>query len=83
MKIALTIALAAILAGCNTIRPVQVDPVQPPERTPPAEALVSCQKPDQLEDNSFGAVVRKLTQTVSLLNECESKRKELQDFLER
>lgn len=82
MKIAIALTCLA-LVSCTTVRPVTVEPVKPPERVPPAEALVACQKPAKLDDKSFGAVVRKLSETVSLLDQCESKRKELQGFIER
>jgi hypothetical protein len=74
--------LVIFLAGCAGRKALVVEtaPVQPPQRTPPAEALVVCERPGALEDKSFGGVVRKLSQALSLLTECESKRKQLAEF---
>lgn len=80
---ALALVALATLAGCTTVRPIDTAPVLPPERTPPAEAMVACQQPEPMEDNSFGSVVRKLTEALGLLEQCSSKQKELKEFLER
>jgi len=78
----MVVLLCLMMAGCATQKGVvqQPAPVEPPQRTPPAEALVVCERPGALEDASFGSVVRKLSQALSLLVECESKRKQLADF---
>lgn len=83
MKTFLCVLLVCLLAGCKTA-PVVVDraPVDPPRPTPPAEALVPCARPGGLEDQSFGAVVRKLSEVLGLLDECASKHQELKDFVE-
>lgn len=81
MKAFAALVLVCLLAGCKTA-PVVVDraPVEPAKPTPPAEALVPCARPGGLEDQSFGAVVRKLSEVLGLLDECASKHQELSDF---
>lgn len=82
-NLALVATLAAVLAGCQS-RPVVVEDralVEPPRPLPAAEALVPCAKPSGLEDKSFGAVVRKLSEVLGLLDECSSKHKELKEFV--
>lgn len=87
-NILLGILLAVVVwapSGCasKTARPVQVsaEAVEPPPRAQPAESMVECRKPGQLEDGSFGAVVRKLSEAIGLLDECASKQKHLSDWI--
>lgn len=83
MKTLSVVVVALLCASCTTapVRVQSVEPVEPPEHLPSAEALVECQRPGPLEDRSFGAVVRKLSETLGLLDECESKRAELGEFI--
>ena len=76
------LVLGLLAGGCATTgeKVVSIQPVQPAEAKPPAEALVSCVKPGKLEDQSFGAVVRKLSEALGLLDECASKHEQLKRF---
>lgn len=73
-------ALALTLSGCSTLpsadRPAIV-------RQPPAAAMVPCQAPSPLTDDSLGALARKLLETAQSFWECESRRAELADFIKR
>lgn len=82
MKTLSVVVVALLCASCTTapVRVQSVEPVKPPDHLPSAEALVECQRPGPLEDNSFGAVVRKLSETLGLLDECASKHQELSEF---
>ena len=79
-----TIFAGVGLAGCKTAPIVKdVSPVEPVRAKPSAEAMVECQRASGLEDDSFGAVVRKLSEVLGLLDECASKHGELRDYIKR
>lgn len=80
MKICPAIAIVLALTACQSV------PEKPPvpetvDRQPPAEAMVKCPKVQPLEDDTFGAVVRKLHEVLGLYGECSSKRDELDGFI--
>lgn len=78
---AMALVAGLLVSGCKSAPAVRdVSPVEPAKRTPPAEAMVPCAKPSGLEDQSFGAVVRKLSEALGLLDECSSKHDELRKF---
>lgn len=84
MKFFQAAAIALLLCSCATSPKVlDVSPVKPADPEPPAEAMVLCAKPGQLEDASFGAVVRKLHEALGLLDECASKHKQLVEYEQR
>lgn len=87
MKTAALLILATILAsGCSAnkamVKPEAVVVVQPAKRQPPAGAMVACPALGELDDETFGAVVRKLGSASEAYKLCEQKRKELQEFIE-
>lgn len=84
MKNLLLILILVMLAGCQKDNIKATVPELPQqERSPDPEAMTQCQKPLPLEDDSFGAVVRKLSEYIGLFDECSGKRDSLQDFIER
>lgn len=88
MKTAIFIALLASTAilstGCASrpVKPEAVVVVQPTKRQPPAVAMVPCPALGELDDETFGAVVRKLGSASEAYKLCEQKRRELQEFIE-
>lgn len=78
----LIICSVLFLTACASTKTLIVDPIDKPDRLPPADALVECQRPAELSSDQFGEVVRKLSETIHLLDLCETKRKELQDFIQ-
>ena len=84
MKKIFILLLAVTLLGCqkDNIK-ATVPKIPQPERTPDPEAMTECVKPLPLEDDSFGAVVRKLSEYISGFDQCEDKRGSLQEFIER
>lgn len=82
---AIFIVLFALLStGCATtkVKPEAVVVVQPAKRQPPAGAMVPCPALGELDDETFGAVVRKLGSASEAYKLCEQKRRELQEFIE-
>lgn len=53
------------------------------ERIPPAYAMVECEKLKPLTDKSFGASILKIQEIATLYNQCETKRKSLEDFINK
>lgn len=84
-KLAISFIILASLAGCASkggVKPEAVVVIEKQKRTPPAEAMVACPSLGQLDDDTFGAVVRKLGEVSEAYKLCEQKRKELKDFIE-
>ena len=85
MKTITAIFLAMMLAACQTTgskqNQISGDTVKPTPRAQPVEAMVPCKKPAPLEDKSFGAVVRKLSETLGLLDECASKQEQEAEWI--
>lgn len=86
MKTLSAIMLCLMLVACKSnpakINQISGETVKPAPRTPPAEAMVECAKPGKLSDNSFGSVVRKLSEAIGLLDECASKQKQQKEWIE-
>ena len=80
MKTMLTLGLALLLSACATTGAKPGPELPRVERVPPADALVLCERATALEDDSFGAVVRKLAEVAGLLEDCASKHGQLVDF---
>lgn len=85
LSVAFTVVLMCLLAGCASkgmVKPEAVVVVQPTKRVPPAEAMRACPAPGELDDATFGAVVRKLGSVSELYKQCEQRRRELQEFID-
>lgn len=82
--IVLLTSTAILSTGCATtkVKPEAVVVVQPAKRQPPAGAMVPCPALGELDDETFGAVVRKLGSASEAYKLCEQKRRELQEFIE-
>lgn len=86
LAILVLFAMSMVNTGCTKKENVKPELpvtgiVEPVERTKPSEGLVECAKPGPLEDSSFGAVVRKLSETLGLLDECASKQEQLKNWI--
>lgn len=77
--------IIVLMPGCatkgSTVQQVSAQSVEPPPRVKPVESMVDCAKPAALEDGSFGAVVRKLSEALGMLDECAGKQKHLGDWI--
>ena len=86
MKTLIALIALAMLAGCSTnkalTKPEAVVVVEPAKRQPPAGAMVPCPSLGELDDETFGAVFRKLGDASEAYKQCEQKRRELQEFIE-
>lgn len=77
----LLICFSLLLPACATVRDVQEVPQTP--RVPPAEAVQSCPDLSELESAGFSDVVRKLDDVSTLYYLCQSKHRELVEWVER
>lgn len=82
--IALALLAVVLASGCASrpVKPEAVVVIKPAPRVPPATAMQACPELSELDDATFGAVVRKLGDVASLYRLCEQRRKELQEFIQ-
>lgn len=85
MKKIIAIAIVVMLCGCQTTKTktpvIDASVVESAPRTPPADAIVECDKVAALEDDSFGALLRKFNELLGVQEQCASKHKQLIDFI--
>lgn len=77
---ALVVFLASFLASCKGMPTKELPHDVKVERHAPAEAMVKCPGLAGLEDDSFGAVVRKLNEVLGLYKDCASRHGQLVDY---
>lgn len=80
-KILALVFLAGFLASCQSVPTKDPAPDVRVDRHPPADVLVKCPALAALEDDSFGAVVRKLHEVLGLYKDCASRHSDLVDFV--
>lgn len=82
MKKLILLTLILFLVGCKTTQTKIAEPPKVPDRQPPAEALLECDRPELLKRGLPKDLLDKIFEYEYFLDLCENKRQALENHIE-